>query len=575
MSSERKATITYIGDGTQTIYAFPFDYLRKAFVKVQDIAGDNINELTLGTDYSISDKQVSLLNPIPSGDHLKIYRSTTTEPLVEWQDASVLRSADLSLQEVQLLHLSEETLDRVQEGGLSTDPNDSDVWDARFKRLKNLLDPKDDGDAVTLRYINDNRDGIITNITNMGNTQVVRVNTTGNTQNDRITTTGDTQVKRVTDEGNTQDTRITAKGESYVTHMTDLKDVVTGKATDASNSADLSKAWAEATTSPDSTNSKSSKTWATEAKTSASSASASAANAKTSETNAKVSEANAETYMEHASSSEVNARDSAEAASTSEVNAMMSEVKATKSAQEAKTHADNAAQYDPKELISEAHHYIKRSTAYTQGDVLTSPELPYDTIIEVTQTGSTGTAEPDWETIKGDIPDSDDDDTLFKRLLLASHPIGNIYESTDSTSPELLFGGTWEVMDAGRVLVSSGTASTGTVYTAGATGGEEATGLDIAHLPPHSFSGTTSRADLQGSFSGNAWSHMGETTGIITKTYNEGNRDAPSGSTSQEIVRVHVDASHDHTFTTNTLGEGLPHNNMQPYEVVYRWKRTA
>lgn len=552
MDSARKATVTYTGDGVQLKYSFPFDYLRKAFVKVQNIAGDDIKDLVLGTDYSVDDKQVTLTTPIASGNHLKIYRSTTTEPLVEWQDASVLRSADLSLQEIQLLHLSEETLDRVQEGGLSTDPQDSDVWDARFKRMKNLLDPKDDGDAVTLRYINNSRDGII----------------------GAITSTGDTQVKRVTTTGDTQDARVVSTGNTYVETMTGLKDVATTKASESASSADLSKAWAESTTAPDSTDSKSSKTWAAEAKMSAASAKVSETNAKdsatkaaTSEVHAKTSETNAMSYMLNASSASTNA-------SKSEANAKTSEDNAATSALEAKVHADHASKYDPKALIDEAHHYIKRSTAYTKGDVLTSPELPYDTIIEVTQTGSTGASEPDWDVIKGDISESDGD-TLFKRLLLASHPIGSIYESVDSTSPEVLFGGTWEVMGAGRVLVSSGTASTGTVYTAAATGGEEATGLDIAHLPPHSFSGTTSRADLQGSFSGNEWSHMGNTTGIITKTYNEGDIDAPSGRTSQAIVRVHVDASHDHTFTTNTLGEGLPHNNMQPYEVVYRWKRTA
>ena len=53
--------------------------------------------------------------------------------------------------------------------------------------------------------------------------------------------------------------------------------------------------------------------------------------------------------------------------------------------------------------ISEAHHYIKRSTAYAVGDVLTSPNLPYGAIIVVTQAGTTGDTEPDWDTIKNNL----------------------------------------------------------------------------------------------------------------------------------------------------------------------------
>lgn len=108
MAKERKASVIYEGNASQLVYAFPFDYLRKKFVKVEDIY-TNITELTIGVDYTVEDKQVRLVKGIPLGHSVKIYRETTTAPLVEWQDASVLRSADLSLQEVQLLHLAEET----------------------------------------------------------------------------------------------------------------------------------------------------------------------------------------------------------------------------------------------------------------------------------------------------------------------------------------------------------------------------------------------------------------------------------------------------------------------------------
>lgn len=155
-------------------------------------------------------------------------------------------------------------------------------------------------------------------------------------------------------------------------------------------------------------------------------------------------------------------------------------------------------------------------------------------------------------------------ESMFQQVILMAHPVGSIYESTDSTSPEVLFGGTWEAMEAGRVLVSSGTASTGTVYTVGSKGGEEATGLSIANLPPHSFSGTTDKSGLH---SHRVTAHKGtDRKGVAIGTGYTGG--SMNFSTSE-------DGLHGHTFTTNTLGSGVKHNNMMPYEVIYRWKRIA
>ena len=61
----------------------------------------------------------------------------------------------------------------------------------------------------------------------------------------------------------------------------------------------------------------------------------------------------------------------------------------------AKTNTDKA--------IAQAHHYIQRNTAYNVGDVLTSPNLPYGTTIIVTQSGTTGADEPDWDSIKNNM----------------------------------------------------------------------------------------------------------------------------------------------------------------------------
>lgn len=309
----------------------------------------------------MDDRQLTLNKAIPANSLLKIYRETTTDTIVSWNDASVLRAKDMSLQEVQLLHLAEETADKVFDTGMSTSPTNTNVWDGQYKRITNLLDPQEDGDAVTLRYVNDKQHGLLNALKNEGANQNASIVATGNTQNTRLTTTGDTQNKRITDTGDaqtsrlistgdTQNSRLTTTGDSYVETMTSLKadattqantattkaneasnsatsasssastattkateasnsatsasssaSTATTKATEASNSAELAKKWAMSDSSPDGVSgNKSSKTWANEAKNSATSASSSASTATTKATEASNSASAAAKSAENA-----------------------------------------------------------------------------------------------------------------------------------------------------------------------------------------------------------------------------------------------------------------------------------
>lgn len=362
MAKERKASVIYEGNASQLVYAFPFDYLRKKFVKVEDIY-TNITELTIGVDYTVEDKQVRLVKGIPLGHSVKIYRETTTAPLVEWQDASVLRSADLSLQEVQLLHLAEETADKVFDSGMSTAYDNPNCWDGQYKRIINALDPIEDGDVVTLRYIKANQDSLLNQLKNTGAAQNSSIIATGDTQNARLNATGDTQNKRLTDTGNT-----------YVSTMTTLKETATIKANDASNSAELSKKWAVSTTSPDGVSgNKSSKTWAEDARKSANNsafaatASQNSATASaTSSTNASNS-ANASKQSANASANSASASaSSASAASTSASNAKVSETNAAKSASAAAQSAKEAATFEPTNYYSKVEVDAKIPTKVSQ-----------------------------------------------------------------------------------------------------------------------------------------------------------------------------------------------------------------
>lgn len=127
MSDSRSTIIVYQGNAQQTQYAFPFDYLRKSFVKVGLIdEKGKISLLAQGEGYSVIDHQIILTQPTTS--KIRIFRSTSTTPLISWADASVFRALDLSVQETQLLHLVEEALDAVSDSSWSKENSDNRYW---------------------------------------------------------------------------------------------------------------------------------------------------------------------------------------------------------------------------------------------------------------------------------------------------------------------------------------------------------------------------------------------------------------------------------------------------------------
>lgn len=239
------------------------------------------------------------------------------------------------------------------------------------------------------------------------------------------------------------------------------------------------------------------------------------------------------------------------------------------------------------------------NTAYSVGQVIRSDLMPANTIAKVTTAGTTANEEPAWTTANTTLTDgtvkyimlvesaematdedaeSGEDSTkpitsaVLKKMLaetyakakLDAHPVGSIYESTDSTSPATLFGGTWEEMEAGLVLVSQGTAKSGTVFTAGATGGEEKHQLTIGELPAHNHSATCSSAGAH-------------THAIRSPAYKADEGSGIGRGYEWSKVQVYYTESagaHTHSITIGNTGSGTSHNNLQPYQVIYRWVRT-
>ena len=126
-----------------------------------------------------------------------------------------------------------------------------------------------------------------------------------------------------------------------------------------------------------------------------------------------------------------------------------------------------------------------------------------------------------------------------KSLLDYLHPVGSIYQSTDSTPPADLFGGTWEQIKD-RFLLAAGDS-----HAAGSTGGEEEHVLTAAEMANHTH----------------GYDYTGQS---ITEGVN--------------AIRLYEAASTQYNAYTGKATSncgGQAHNNMPPYLAVYTWRRTA
>lgn len=166
-------SITYTADGSQTNFSVPFDYLRPAFVHVA------INDAEVSEGFTISNRMI-MFDSAPAKDSIvHIYRNTPTTRLVSWADASILKAKDMTISEVQQLHILEEASDWSKTNSIVLD-EESGVWQGRKFRVSNIADPKDVQDAVTKNYI-DNEESSMMQRMNAIKTQTEQLmNTAGN-----------------------------------------------------------------------------------------------------------------------------------------------------------------------------------------------------------------------------------------------------------------------------------------------------------------------------------------------------------------------------------------------------------
>lgn len=223
--------------------------------------------------------------------------------------------------------------------------------------------------------------------------------------------------------------------------------------------------------------------------------------------------------------------------------------------------------------------YWKVQQSVGTGEVRFPKDGPTWSYLVCTQAGTTGSSEP--EILTADSIIVDGSAKWLVRSLgntgLASYPVGSIYMSTISTSPAILFGGTWEAMPAGRVLLAQGESEWGVEYKAGSTGGEHEHQLSVGELPIHSHTATVSNEGNHNHLTGVC--AVAADPGYFKEgsTYlGDWNKAQEHGWGSNVYEGITNSAgTHGHTVTNDNTGNGQSHNNMQPYMSIFMWKRVS
>ena len=414
-----KASVSFVGDGSTNRFYFGFDYINKQFVKVQ--VGAESSPLTYLTDYTVDDRSVTLTDTPAVGVAIRVYRETPSDRIVEWADGAFIKASQMTLENLQQLHLIEESHDYPILNSLSTYP-DGINFNALGSRIINVSDPKDPQDVVTKHYMENVQGGFVA-----ANTKILneaKATLSAIQSNETLSKAWATSTESPDNADDTQSS--TGKTQS-------------------------SRSWAlysEGKAQESATSEAHAKTSETNAKSSEVKASASEANAKTSETHAKDFATNASVSLANAIGSENNARDSEMKAATSEAHAKTSETNA-------KTSEDNSRNY-----AYSAYTSASKAQAWAESEA--SPDGEDDSL---STTGKTRSAKGWAEQAKSYVGGIN-----IAYILNTLLPIGTIYMTEDASfDPNTSWGvGTWKKTAINRVLQGTNdTSKVGTTINAG------------------------------------------------------------------------------------------------------------
>lgn len=183
--------------------------------------------------------------------------------------------------------------------------------------------------------------------------------------------------------------------------------------------------------------------------------------------------------------------------------------------------------------------------------------------------------------------------SLFDKI----YPVGSIYISTSTTNPSVLFGGTWEAISAGKVLVQADDN-----HVLGDTGGNATITLTEAQLPAHTHENTIAAAGGHSHTRGSMDISGGARVRGFVNPENHcvqipfgafytdslpGSDVMSHGVSGGTFLNLRFTASrtwegatstvdnHNHTLTNASVGSGSAVNIEQPWLAVNMWKRTA
>lgn len=181
----------------------------------------------------------------------------------------------------------------------------------------------------------------------------------------------------------------------------------------------------------------------------------------------------------------------------------------------------------------------------------------------------------------------------IKAVPSSIYPVGSIYMSLNPADPATLFGGSWDKLEDGRVLIGANS-----TYAAGTSGGSFTHTLTTDEIPVHSHAGSAASAgahthtrgtmNITGTVRCHANGSIAQ-NGATGAFYNPGGggRNIDTGGGNSAGAGFNFDASrawtgetssnggHTHTVTVSNTGGSKAHSIMQPYLAVHMWKRVA